>query len=335
MSKVLNRVVLMSSTTGLRGVGLWPTATERFLAEQAGSIRTLDSRKSYTAVLRGLQNAHPDRRVSEFTEDDLVAYCTAVRRDGAVRSPNGILQRRTILISFFEWAQWRQLCPGSPAVGLKKIVKVKARAVRPAHWLTPAQLAAVLAACDDGTVLGKRDRILILTAGNTGLRRRELAELRWGKVDLSGRQISLVGKGGKPAVLGLPSGLAEPLFVWRGECAVGLGRPPAASDPVFPAVRSTNDFGEGPSFTVHVEWSKPLGVNGVWSAVSRRGALAGVAGLSTHDLRRTFAGMAEGQFDLLTTSAMLRHENVGTTQRYLEKNPRRAVEAGHNFNIAL
>lgn len=310
----------------LRNELIYPTATARFLEESSSRIRTDESRKTYRKVLRGLQSAYPGLRVSECREDHLVAFCG----QGGV-APATVAQRRNVTQAFFQWAHWKGLAPTDPSVGLKRVLAVKVKPVKHHHWLGLEQVRAVLDACTGP--LGDRDRVLILTAVNTGLRRAELAGLRWSHVDLTQREVRVVGKGEKPALVGIPARLAEVLFTWRGEVAKGLGRPPVG-DPVFPAARSLYGW-RGGTRSVEILWHQPLGRNGIYSIVRGRGAQAGIDGLAPHDLRRTFAGLAEEQQDLLTVSKMLRHEDVGTTQRYLEKNPRRGVEAGQSFDLAL
>lgn len=312
----------------LRNEALYPTATRQFLDESRARIRTEDSRHSYSKVLRTLQGKHPGRRVSEFTSVDLVAFC----QDGALAS-SSLAQRRGVLVAFFEWAELGGMATPGISAGLRRI-KIRSRPVKHHNWLSPVQVKELMGACDDGTRLGERDSVLVLTGVMTGLRCAELAGLRWGHVNLSERTVSVIGKGEKPAVIGIPARLAEVLFEWRGQCAVGLERPPVGVDPVFPRVRSVCDWASGVRAEL-VVWTDSIGRGAIRDLVRLRGEQAGIRNLAPHDLRRTFAGLMEEQFDLLTVSKALRHSNVGTTQRYLEQSPRRAIEAGQGFDIAL
>lgn len=313
---------------------LYPTAYKRFLEENGHRVRAEGTRKAYRLVLRGLQNQYPGKRVSEFREPELIALITK-----PPCAPGTQLSRRNVLIQFFQWAHGEGLIDRDPSVRLKRKIRPQNVGVRHHNWLNETGVTAVLAACDDGTDIGRRDRVILATAFTTGLRRAELAAIRWGNLDLNQGQLRLVGKGNKPAELGFPSNLAELLFEWRGRCAIGLGRPVTTADPVFPRARTLATRENGAwHFTGNdpvMIWSEPLGHNGIYSVVRHRGEQAGYPSLRPHDSRRTFAGMMEEQTDILTTSKALRHSNIGTTQTYLDKNPRKHIEAGRDFSIAL
>jgi len=313
----------------IRNELLYPTATKRFLVENSHRIRTPQSRLTYENQLSLLQRVFLGQRVSQFTEADLVQFCQGVS------APGSQLKRRNVCVAFFSWATHVGLCEKDPAGYLKQLVKPKNHGVKHHHWLSEGQVAAVADACKDGTDKGLRDWMVIVVAAFTGLRRSELAGLRWGHVDLSGAKLRVVGKGGKPAEVGLGKRVLEALFEWRSRCALGLDRPVGADDPVFPRTRVISVDNEFVAKRGVVCWGEPVGVEGIWLAVKARGEQAGVPGLAPHDLRRSFAGLLEEQQDLLTVSKALRHSNVGTTQLYLESNPRRAVEAGQGFDIAL
>ena len=62
-------------------------------------------------------------------------------------------------------------------------------------------------------------RVLLLTLRYTGLRMKELVNLRTEEVDLDARRISLVGKGRKPRVVPIPHVLATVLREYLEECA--------------------------------------------------------------------------------------------------------------------
>jgi len=82
-------------------------------------------------------------------------------------------------------------------------------------------------------------------------------------------------------------------------------------------------------------------ISDVKRAFRKAGSIAGINGLVWHDLRATFGTrLGEAGFDAFTIAALLGHNNVRTTRRYVratERNKREAVhaamlnEAGHNF----
>ena len=60
----------------LRGRSLYPTATKQYLDENRSVLRSERTRQNYRgpAYLRQLQACHPEKRLNEFTEADLVAW---------------------------------------------------------------------------------------------------------------------------------------------------------------------------------------------------------------------------------------------------------------------
>src|SRR5207302_8093126 len=108
-----------------------------------------------------------------------------------------------------------------------------------------------------------------------GLRRTELANLRWGHVDLPSAKVRVFGKGEKPAEVGLGHRVLEALFEWRARCALGLSRPVAAGDPVFPRTRAVSRTDNFAVKDTEVRWSEPLRKEGIWQVIRSRGEQAG------------------------------------------------------------
>jgi integrase len=95
-------------------------------------------------------------------------------------------------------------------------------------FLTEPEVEAVLAAPDQTTWIGRRDRTLLAVAVQTGLRVSELIGLRPADVHLGvGPHIFCVGKGRKQRITPLTTSVVASLRAWLGE---PLGQ---ASDYVF------------------------------------------------------------------------------------------------------
>lgn len=128
----------------------------------------------------------------------------------------------------------------------------------------------------------ERDRAIVLLFLDTGLRRRELARLTVDDVDLSGRRVTVrVGKGGRGRVVPISSGVAHALATWlvaRPEETRGL-------------------FG--------------LQTEGVYQMLQRLRRRAGLARLSPHMLRHTFATFYEG--DVYDLAKILGHRDITVT----------------------
>ena len=96
-------------------------------------------------------------------------------------------------------------------------------------FLTTAEIESLLAAPDQGLWEGRRDRVLLLVAVQTGLRVSELTGLDCGDVALgTGAHVRCVGKGRKQRAVPLTSATAVVLGAWMTERA---GR---REEPLFP-----------------------------------------------------------------------------------------------------
>jgi integrase len=195
------------------------------------------------------------------------------------------------LRSFYRWALDMALVDVDPTVRLPK-VRIPDTAPRPA---APAVVAEALAHATD------RDRLVVLLASLAGLRRAEIAGLRWEDVASDG--IRVHGKGGKIRVVPLHPTLAGELTRERerrrshGRFGTGYRYHPEGPDApwVFP----------GPK-------GGPMLPDGLGKA-----ATTALGGLGVHTLRHRFATNAyNGTRDLLALQQLLGHSKPETTTRY-------------------
>lgn len=318
----------------LKGHALWPTATRLFFEENTGTIRSPRTRRNWGHDLKQLQDMHPAKRVSEFTEDDLLGFVNR-QVQGRAAAPNTVLTRRAVLQSFFSWALWRGLISSDPSAGLRRAVRVRSQNTRSHHWLTEAQVGQLVESCRGEDVSAHRDLLIVMLGVFTGLRRQEMADLTWLQVNVPARTINLVGKGEKPAMIGIPRQLVEAFDLWKSVYTAGLGRMPT-TEPLLVRTRALWGEGFGSYRTTVALWGRPVGANGILNAVQARGKSIGIPDLAPHDLRRTFAGLLEAKGKRIEEiSKALRHSNVGTTQRYLEQNPAKALKVVADFEIDL
>jgi integrase len=134
------------------------------------------------------------------------------------------------------------------------------------------------------------------------------------------------GKGNKWATVGLPAQLTEEIRVWRSLAPAGSA--------FLPALFALNAWRTEARDT-YVNWAVPLGDRGLAEAVMRCGERAGIE-LRPHDMRRTFAGLLEDKgVQIKDIARAMRHSNVGTTDRYLDNNPSRAVAVTSGFTLNL
>jgi integrase len=188
---------------------------------------------------------------------------------------------------------------------------------RPGRFVPSGDLAALLRAAGS-TPRGARDRAALALLFGCGLRRAEsvsvdLADL----VDEDGGPTVIVrkGKGGKSRRVPIPASAWSLLVAWRavrGEDAGPLLTPVYASR-------------YGAAVVV-----ARLGRWGLHRALARLQASAGVAKLTSHDLRRTWISTLLETADLATVQALAGHSNSSVTVGY-DRRPaatrRRAVAA--------
>ncbi len=287
---------------------------------ESGRIRTGASADSYRQVVQHLSRTFSELDLIDFTDGHLTEFCLA--NDPA---PSTIRHRRAVLQALFDFCYWKGLIPDDPSLALKYTVSPGTGRKREQHWLTETQVADVLRACP-ATVLGQRDRVLLMFGFLMGLRLSTLAQLSWGQVGEFCKVLRATTKGRKQTELGIPEQLQRALQAWI---------PVSALDDSFshwgvlPPMRSLH----GPP---EASWGPLLGPDGIRTAVRRAGERAGIPNLAPHDMRRTFASILETQgYPVTDIQRALGHASVGTTSVYLDQNPARTRAVTEGLTIAL
>lgn len=160
--------------------------------------------------------------------------------------------------------------------------------------LTGDELKRVLAACDT-----PRDKAFLLFLVDSGLRCAEACSLNLGDVDLPSGTVSLpIGKGGKGRIVYVGVAARKAIMLYlakRGE------RNPDA--PLFVAERGGGR----------------LTTNAVIQLMRRLQARSGVAHVSAHALRRTFAiNSLRNGMDIHSLRLLMGHSDIDVLRRYLD-----------------
>lgn len=293
---------------------VFPEAAQQFVVT---TCRTRQSKAGYLATLRQLQDQFPSLTVKDFELYHLEQFC--LRGEPAAGT---VRTRRSRVRSFFDWAEYRGMVDVNPASKLMRAVRVHGGTVTEHHWFDETQVGVLLAACPD-TGPGRRDRVLLLLGFLLGLRRSELAGIRWTQFSPDMTRVGLVGKGNKVAHLGVPPQLRDELVAWKREC-------PDGCDTVLPRVMADGFSGEN-----RLVWSQPIGSDGVYRVVRHAGLRAGI-NVQPHDLRRSFLGIIlDHGIPIHEAAPMMRHSNIGTTDLYAKKDPRRTAALADGIRLNL
>src|SRR4051812_2750486 len=148
----------------------------------------------------------------------------------------------------------------------------------------------------------ERNRVLLLLLYASGVRRGEVAGLRWQDLQATsdGGQITVFGKGGKTRSVQLPTSVWKQLTKLRGEAL--------PEDPVFPSRKG----------------GEPLTDSGIWRIVKAAARRAGIElPVSPHWLRHAHASHAlDRGAPIHLVQATLGHASITTTGRYLHARPK-------------
>lgn len=290
-----------------------------FLHDTRDRIRTDSSRDTYRRLLNQLADDLGDTQLDKIVEEDLKSFCLNAR-DGGQLAPRTIASRRTKVTRFFTWAHRAGHLDENPAAFLPEDIRPRVRSVRRHNWLTSEQCHAVLDACPDSPI-GRRDRVVLALGLYAGLRPYEITHLRWRSVGSDCIMLD-VTKGEKAAMVGLPPSLKKIIDAWRSDVP--------AKPAQFVCCSMRHSLGTDDTTVVP---AAPLGRDGVRLVLKRSHERTGIYA-RPHDLRRSFAGLLEAQGQPIEViSKALRHDQLSTTQTYLEDNPRKAVDALATFEL--
>lgn len=261
------------------------------------TFRLADGRRprgvaSYVAKLEQFLDWAGEIAIADLSEDLIARYKIALYERNLASGT--IRHSLTVLRSFCGWCVTQGLLTSNPALSVGH-PRVEDSDPDP---LTRAKIDALLFAIDQPPqshkLTWRRNRRAIMLGLYAGMRIAEIAELKWGDVDLHRGEIIIRkkgGKGGKSRVVPICDELGAELR---------LAKKTRVGDAVV-------DQGDGTALTVkslshiHERWLK------------RRGIV-----LHSHQLRKTFATelYVAGE-DLATIQRLLGHTDPKTTMRYL------------------
>ena len=280
--------------------------TERLLKQRQASPHTVRAYRNTFRLLLGFAQTRLHRTPSRLLLADLDAPFLGEflnhleqERGNCARSRNA---RLAAIHAFFRYIA---LTEPSSALHCQQVLAIPSKRFERGivEVLDEDEVAALLAAPDPATWIGRRDRTLLLVAVQTGLRVSELIALRRQDVALgTGAHVRCIGKGRKFRCTPLRRDAVKVLEAWLRE------QPSAPDTPVFPSLRGGR-----------------LSDDAVERLVAKHAATAQRQCLSLarkhvtpHVLRHSSAmDLLWRGVDRSTIALWLGHESIETTQIYL------------------
>jgi integrase/recombinase XerC len=237
---------------------------------------------------------------------------TAARKLAAIRTFLRYLRREGIISSD----------PGTLVATPKREIRM------PAH-LSEGEMEQMIDAPDDEQPLGRRDHAILELFYASGLRLSELGGLDLEDVNLSGRMVRVMGKGGRQRLVPFNTATATALRSWlqdREQLVRG-----GVADP-----RVVGSRGRDQRSSASRRRREPLFVNyrggrltsrSIDRLVRRYATVTERDGVSPHALRHSFAThLLQRGADLRAIQELLGHSRLSTTQRYTHVNAAQLLE---------
>jgi site-specific recombinase XerD len=290
--------------------------TDRLIRQRQASPHTIASyRDTFRLLLQyaqqQLHKAPSDLAMPEIDTPLLGAFLDHLeqQRHNSARSRN---VRLAALHSFFRYVALHE--PQHSALAQRVLAMPSKRHVRrPIEFLTQDEVEALLAAPDQATWTGRRDRAMLLLAVQTGLRAAELLGLRCQDIALGrGAHVRCLGKGRKLRCTPLRADTVTVLRSWLRE---RQGEP---ADPAFPSVRGTALSHDALQYLLA----------GHLAMARRECPSLARKRVTPHVLRHTAAmTLLQHGADRSTIALFLGHESIETTSIYVHADPKLKEEA--------
>lgn len=269
---------------------------ETRLRAQGRSEHTISA---YLRDLRCFVRALPSTDIADVTpamiDAALAGPAVTCSEHGAAKSATTMNRLKVVVRSFFTWAAESERIIVSPA----KAVRTKRLSRTPPEFLTEAEKRRLLKELHDrADPLARRDRVIFELFLGTGIRIAELVSLDIDDVDLDGKHIRIIGKGGVAQVKFLKTSLRTLLrgYLKERRCLASL-----ECRALFVSSRATR-----------------LCCRQVAERLAYWLGKAGIEkNITPHGLRHTFAThLYASTSDLLLVKRALGHRDISTTEIY-------------------
>jgi site-specific recombinase XerD len=231
----------------------------------------------------------------------------AVHLSGGGQAPGTVARKLASIRGMYEFLLRTERIAQNPA----DLVSAPKAASRLPSVMTLGQTEALLEAIPTVTPLDYRDRAMFEVAYSCGLRSEEIVTLDLDSLDFENEQVRVIGKGSRHRVvpIGEPAQEAVREYLANGRTKLGG----ATSNKALFLSRN----------------GRRLSTSDVTRRLAARvREAAGVAGISPHALRHSFAThLLEGGADLRAIQELLGHSSISTTQIYTHLDAARLRDA--------
>jgi len=167
-------------------------------------------------------------------------------------------------------------------------------------FLEPEQVERLLHSCDQDTLIGQRDYVILLLLARLGLRAGDVVDMTLDDIDWEVGELIVCGKSNRQERLPLAQDVGEALVKYLCD-----GRPPCSSRRVFIRIRAP-----------HKGFSSSVAICNIVRRALKRAKL-NPAFKGSHLLRHSLATqMLRGGASLAEIGKILRHQRLDTTQIY-------------------
>jgi integrase/recombinase XerC len=264
--------------------------------------------------------------MADFDHLNIREFLGDLHRRGNTRS--SAARKLAAIRTFGRYLRREGILEGDPAA----LVGTPKREQRlPAH-LAEAEMSTLLDMPDTSQPLGRRDRAILELFYASGLRLSELVGLDLGDVNLNGRMVRVLGKGGKERIVPFNRSTEAALRAWladRESFVTADPEPPAVNREPRGATHEPRTASRKPR--IPRPGKPPVFLNYQGGRLSTRSvdrlvrkyvaACSTRFGISPHALRHSFAThLLERGADLRAIQELLGHARLSTTQRYTHLN---------------
>lgn len=209
---------------------------DRLVGQRRASVHTIAAYRDTFRLLLRFAVAQLRKPPAQLKVEELDASFLSKFLDHLERARgNGARTRNARLAAVHAFFHYVSLAEPAHALQCQRVLAIpnKRFARRLVEFLSPPEIVALLAAPDVTTWIGRRDRVLLLFAVQTGLRVSELIAVRCEDVVLgTGANVRCQGKGRKERRTPLRRDVATLLKDWLNE-----QRPDDPARPLFPSSR--------------------------------------------------------------------------------------------------